>query len=128
MYDVRHRQLIFDLDGTLASWAYPDIGPPTVGARDTLLAFQSRGYTIGVATGRMDPTIYTAEELRLAELKVQAWLMDHDIPFDFIYPGKPVALGYIDDRGVHFDATRPNPWGAVVRAVERLEDVEAARA
>ena len=37
---------------------------------------------------------------------VEAWLRKHEISFDEVVAGKPIAFAYIDDRAIHFESWR----------------------
>jgi ribonucleotide monophosphatase NagD (HAD superfamily) len=62
------------------------------GAREALRALKDAGHTI---------VIYTARGW--AEYNyTKAWLDQHDVPYDAIQMGKPIAHVWIDDRAIRF--------------------------
>jgi ribonucleotide monophosphatase NagD (HAD superfamily) len=62
------------------------------GAREALRELKDAGHTI---------VLYTARGW--AEYNyTKAWLDQHDIPYDAIQMGKPIAHVWIDDRAIHF--------------------------
>ena len=126
-YGLRHTHVMVDLDGTLAEWAYPDIGEPTAGAREAMEELHARGLQIGIWTARMDDSLYTAKELRVARHKVEMWLRDNNIPYDFIARGKRVAVAYIDDRSVPFYPGAVDPWADAIADLGVIIEREAAR-
>lgn len=96
-----------DLDGTLAQsvWtpANPtsEIGPPIWANVDKAHRLVAAGYKIMIHTSRPD-TDYE---------NIEGWLNHYGIPFKAIRTGKPLAILYIDDRGLHADAESWLPGG-----------------
>ncbi len=93
-----------DLDGVLAhhdGWKGLEvIGEPLPGARDFLLQLKNRGKVI-IFTCRGNSSFYN-ETKESCYMVIRDWLDKYNMPFDDIYTGtgKPLAVAYIDDRGV----------------------------
>lgn len=105
-YERQKSVIMVDVDGTLAQWAYPDLGEPMPGAIGALGRAREAGFTIGVWSSRMDRTIYTEAEVYAARRMITSWLNRNGIPYDFVdlgLGGKRLAIAYIDDRSVHLD-------------------------
>lgn len=124
-YREHAKDICVDLDATLATWSYPEIGPPTEGACDALRALQAQGYHIVIFSSRLSPEIYTEQERCQTLDKIGKWLRDWKIPYNTIdtgVSGKRLALGYVDDRGIAFTGD----WQHVINEVERIKtQVEA---
>lgn len=115
------KRVYVDFDGTLCRFAYPGMGAPTEGARAAMRRLQDMGLEVVVWSSRMSPEIYTLEERASAIDKIRAWLLRHDIPFDWIDTGnngKALGLCHIDDRAVSYTGS----WGYVIEEVLRVRD------
>ncbi|MCK9593662.1 MAG: hypothetical protein M0Q91_16795 [Methanoregula sp.] len=97
------------------SWqGHENVGQPIPGAKEALLELRKMGFRIMIWTTRDQVTI------------IQAALLRHDIPFDYINnnpnqppeinPSKPVADYYIDDRALHFTS-----WEKALEEVKHRE-------
>lgn len=89
------RTIMVDLDGVICSeervFDRP-LAEPIEGAREALQALREAGNTI---------VIYTARGW--AEYRVtKAWLDQHQMAYDAIHMGKPIAHVWIDDRAIGF--------------------------
>lgn len=125
MPDYTHKPLVcVDFDGTIArydGWKGVDVlGDPIPGAKEGLEWLRERGNQICIWTTRGNKD------------KIQEWLEDNQMPFDFINdapvydhqnPGKPPAKYFIDDRAVRFEGS----WLRVRRQIEELEEIEHTR-
>ncbi len=118
----RRGTIVVDLDGTICEHRFPAFGQPIAGAREALQRLKQAGYWIIIHTfrtsshfrlvGAYDPAINSPEA-------VQAYLRQHQIPFDEIWMhDKPVAIAYIDDRGIRLvgDRRRSN-WKEIADAL-----------
>ena len=106
----RRGTIVVDLDGTICEHRFPAFGEPIAGAREALQRLKDAGYYIVIHTvrtssyyrdnGLYDPEVNSPEAVR-------AYLERHQIPFDEIWlPDKPVAMAYIDDRGLRLVGDR----------------------
>ena len=106
----RRGTIVVDLDGTICEHRFPAFGEPIAGAREALQRLKDAGYWIVIhtvrtssyyhMTGLYDPEVNSPEAVR-------AYLERHQIPFDEIWlPDKPVAMAYIDDRGLRLVGDR----------------------
>jgi hypothetical protein len=99
------KTICIDLDGTIAQyteWQGEDhFGDPIPGVQAALRQLKEGGWTI---------IVYTT---RAARCKIEAYLLEHEIPFDYINEnpnqppdavgGKLFAHVYVDDRGLRFN-------------------------
>lgn len=114
--------IVVDLDGTLCEHAYPDFGPPIAGAPEALQRLHTAGFRIVIHTVRTSSYFHTVGEYS-AEINspeaVEAYLQHHHIPYDEIWRhDKPVAVLYIDDRGVRLVGNRwHSNWQQIADAV-----------
>ena len=99
----------FDLDGTichtkLPNQEYSDV-LPIEGMPEFLRFLKEKNHTIIINTARHMKTcnnnvgMVVAKQGRL----LFEWLAKHDIPYDEIYFGKPLADYYIDDKAIVFE-------------------------
>jgi hypothetical protein len=115
----RRGTVVVDFDGTICEHRFPAFGEPIAGAREALQRLKQAGFWIIIQTvrtssyyrtvGMYQPAVNSPEAVR-------AYLEHHQIPFDEIWlPDKPVALAYIDDRGLRLvgDRKRSN-WQDIV--------------
>lgn len=126
VYRARSQDALVDLDGTLATWAYPDIGVPTEGAREALFELKRRGFRIIVWTARMDRSIYPLAERIRTYRKIEAWMKKHRLPYDEIdmgWSGKRLAAFWIDDKCIHFCGD----WKDVLNHARVLKEIEDER-
>lgn len=99
-----------DLDGTLAEPVWTpenptsDIGVPRKGVYLKLMQLHRKGYKIWIYTSR-PATDYEAIELWWIHYFGTMDVFDTTaIPLKGIWPGKPLAAIYVDDRARHADA------------------------
>jgi capsule biosynthesis phosphatase len=102
----------FDLDGTIChikkeSEHYSDV-EPLPGAVETLQKLKSEGHYIIIMTARNMRTHNNNVGKIVANQStvVIEWLKKHQIPFDEIHFGKPLADFYVDDKAI-----RLTSWG-----------------
>lgn len=92
-----------DLDNTIAQGTWSpdnpteDIGPPIWENVEKLKKLHKDGWKI---------FIHTSRSWNLYE-RIEAWLLEHDIPFKGIHCGKNLYAAYIDDRGIN---SRDEDW------------------
>ena len=120
----QHRRgtIVVDLDGTICEHRFPAFGEPVAGAREALQRLKQAGYWIVIHTFRTSSYYRTAgvyePEINSPEA-VRAYLERQQIPFDEIWMhDKPVAVAYIDDRGLRLvgDRKRSN-WKEIVETL-----------
>ncbi len=81
-------------------------GSPLEGAVDALKKLKSDGYTVVIHSHRV------LHEKGLQEIK--DWMKKYDCPYDKIWPSKPAADYYVDDKAVPFTS-----WKEVLQKVEK---------
>jgi hypothetical protein len=115
----RRGTVVVDLDGTICEHRFPAFGEPIAGAREALQRLKRAGFWIIIHTVRTS-SYYQAVGMYQPEVNsseaVSAYLQAHQIPFDEIWVhDKPVAMAYIDDRGLRLigDRKRSN-WPDIV--------------
>lgn len=123
-YRNRSRELLVDFDGTLAQWAYPDMGEPTAGAAHAIATLRRLGYRIIVWSARMDRSLYSVAERAQTLNAITDWLARYEIVVDDIdcgLDGKRVAGAYIDDKAIAFRGD----WIDVLAEVQRMHELNA---
>jgi ribonucleotide monophosphatase NagD (HAD superfamily) len=111
----RRGTIVIDLDGTICEHRYPAFGEPIAGAREALQRLKEAGYWIVIHTVRTS-SYYRQVQLYDDDVNspevLAAYLQRHDIPFDEIWlHDKPVAMAYIDDRGMRLVGdTKKSNW------------------
>ena len=115
----RRGTIVVDLDGTICEHRFPAFGEPIAGAREALQRLKSAGFWIIIHSVRTS-SYYEAVGMYQPEVNsleaVSAYLKHYQIPFDEIWMhDKPVAMAYIDDRGLRLigDRKRSN-WLDIV--------------
>lgn len=100
-----------DFDDTIAIHVFGTVVPAS-GVVDALTMLQEEGYKILIHSARAWEEWPDREE-RLREM--EQMLAEWGVPYDDIYvgEGKPGAMAYVDDRGVHFD----NNWYEIARII-----------
>jgi hypothetical protein len=118
----RRGTIVVDFDGTICEHRFPAFGEPLAGAREALQRLKAAGYWIIIHTVRTsssyrstdiyDPEIHSPEAVR-------AYLERHQIPCDEIWlHDKPVAMAYIDDRGLRVVGDRrQSNWREIIEAL-----------
>lgn len=129
-------KIVVDFDGTICEHAFPDVGPPTPGVAKALQDLRDMGFYIVVHSCRTSgywdaiqtqdvkdipdavPGTDVCPNRQAEQFKIIVDFMEkHNIPYDEIYgEDKPVALAYIDDRGIEYRGNKSS-WPAIV---ERL--------
>ena len=114
--------IVIDLDGTICEHRYPAFGEPIAGAREALQRLKAAGFWIVIHTARTSSAWQAAEayapEVNSPEA-VSAFLQRHQIPYDEIWMhDKPVAVAYIDDRGLRLMGNRSESnWHKIADAL-----------
>jgi len=122
-----------DFDGTIFDFAYPDIGPIKPGVREALKKLRDRGWWVVIHSCRtklMWQEMYTEDSdgspiVTPFDKAVQmAKILDRfGVPFDEIsLADKPLALYYVDDRGVSFGCPHCGPDWATIAENVLVED------
>ena len=125
-YEARNKDIVVDFDGTLAQWAYPDMGEPMPGAKEALEYLRRQGYRIVINTCRMSPEINTIVERVNTRHAIRIWMLKNDMPYDEIDDGcngKRLGAVYIDDQAVAFRGD----WVLACKQAEVLIDVKRKR-
>lgn len=108
-----------DFDGTIVEFAYPEMGEPKSGVKESLQKLRDMGWRIVICSCRTchevkKYPIDRTEQVRMME----DYLDEHEIPYDEVLNNdKPLAAWYIDDRAIGF---RDN-WEDVVKEIEGNE-------
>ena len=88
--------LAIDFDGTIHDHKNPvagrTMGPPILGAKETLINFKNDGHTIVVHS------VWGNDR----NGAIKAWLKYFEIPYDEVTNIKPDADYYIDDKAIKF--------------------------
>ncbi len=104
-YIKRNNDVVVDFDGTLCRWSYPDMGPPTVGARKAMKWLRGQGMRVIINTCRMSPEFNTETERLHTMMRLEEWMHKYNIPYDDIDDGnngKRLGAVFIDDQAVSF--------------------------
>ena len=101
-------RICIDIDGTICetkskNQSYSDVNP-LPGAIKYIQQLKNEGNTIILYTARNMKTCNNNVGKVIANIGMTtlSWLKKHNIPFDEIYFGKPLADVYIDDKGVEY--------------------------
>lgn len=118
---MKQYKFCFDLDGTLCyikkkDEHYRDVHP-IPGAVETLQKLKQEGHYIIIMTARNMATYNNNVGQIIANQSpiVIEWLNKHNIPFDEIHFGKPLADFYVDDKAV-----RLTTWNEFNTIIEEL--------
>lgn len=101
-------RICFDLDNTLCELRLPDQVyadvPPKPGASEYLKELKQKGYYIIIHTARhmLSCNSNLGRIIAIQAPIVTDWLLKHDIPYDELLFGKPLADYYVDDKAVTF--------------------------
>lgn len=114
-----------DFDGTIYAGPFiaaDDVsGDPLPGAIEWLKSELARGHTLIIHTCRLTsnhegctfPIEAHRDPLRTRDI-IRAWLVKHGLTVDetqriqfWLYPGKPFAHEYLDDKAIRFTGTYP---------------------
>ncbi len=115
--------IVVDFDGTICDFAFPDMGKPKKGVRESLEKLQKKGYKIVIHSVRTNKCWEGHEQSNgdtqeKAIEDIQDYMKENEIPYDYIYtPDKPLAMYYIDDRAVWFNDDETNDWKMIARCI-----------
>lgn len=104
------KRYCFDLDGTICYTKLPDEEyinvKPIPGAVEYLQKLKADGNYIIIHTARNMKTYNNNIGQIIANQSsvVIEWLKKHEIPFDELHFGKPLADFYIDDKAIRFES------------------------
>ena len=109
-----------ELDGTICEHRYPEFGLPLAGAKEELQRLKAAGFHLIIHTVRTSSYFTASAEYRPevnSSEAVQAYLQQHDIPFDEIWMhDKPAAVLYLDDRGMRvWGNHQKSNWHKIVK-------------
>jgi hypothetical protein len=105
--------VLVDFDGTIVAWGSlrnPVLLPM---AGSAVRALKGEGYTVGIFTSRLSAAWHRAEGRDpfwgcLEQKKIITdFLVENEIPFDFITAEKVPALLYLDDKAMRVSEARP---------------------
>lgn len=115
-----------DIDGTIADDSGPfdrdSVGPLLPGAKEFMQKLDLVA-EIMIYTVRCSPEVHGLAEANYNRRVVEAWLDEHDIPYDYVWmeAGKPHARAFVDDKAV---SCRPmensSAYTAALARVEKL--------
>ena len=122
---MSEKTIAVDLDGVIFEYrdwkGIEHFGKPIKNVRRSLEMFRKMGFKIVVYTCRTNPKLHPEYPLPQLELMVRKALLSAEIPFDEVaIGGKPIALYYIDDRGIRF-----NSWEDALMKITALEKARA---
>ena len=106
---MKHYKFCFDLDGTICYTKKKDESylevKPIPGAVSTLKRLKKEGHYIIIMTARNMATHSNNLGKIIANQApiVFEWLKKHEIPYDEIHFGKPLADFYIDDKAIRLE-------------------------
>ena len=101
-------RICFDLDGTICETRSPEQKysevSPLPGAVQVMKKLKEDGHYLIIATARSQKTYNhnLGKILANSGKMLFEWLDKHDIPYDEIWFGKPLADLYVDDKGHRF--------------------------
>lgn len=122
---TKRGRVCVDLDGVLVQRSKgsrkTSIGRPFDGATDFMIDLASKAEIV-IFTSRL--AMPDGQDKDALKEKIETWLKRHKVPFDEVYTGtgKPMALAYVDDRGVSCRPQEDGPTAfvAAMGAVEEL--------
>ena len=108
--------LIIDFDGTICDFNYPLIGNPKPGVKEAFEELKKEGFDIHILSCRTSLDVNPDIDDRIHHVKeMEKFLKKYNIPYDKILDcHKPVAFGYIDDRGFSYKGD----WKKVVEEIK----------
>ena len=114
--------IVIDFDGTICDHRYPNVGPPKMGVRESLMRFKMMGLRIVVHSVRtasywrqLAPDDAELDPVNQIDV-VRDFMNKHKLPYDEIcLADKPLAVAYIDDRAYRFE----NNWFELSQRVEQ---------
>lgn len=89
------KTVAIDFDGTLVEHRWPEVGEWLPGAVDFVKMLQKRGFKVVIHSCRAS---HLKGQTEIREKLRSAGIKDVEIHTE---PGKPLAVAYVDDRGVH---------------------------
>ena len=107
-----------DMDNTICEWAWPDMGIPKEGAKESLQKLKDMGYYIRIYSCRTSHEVHKYPIDRQEQVrKMEDFLDKHKIPYDEVLNiNKPLGI-FIDDSAFRFN----NNWEEIVKEVEKLK-------
>lgn len=120
------KRILIDVDGTLCETRQPHECYKNVkikeGAAEALKEWKAQGHYIIIYTARNMGKYNNNIGLIIANQApiLQEWLKRHEIPYDELHFGKPLADVFIDDRAVRFDDSWENIKEKVDSILEAL--------
>lgn len=102
-------RLCFDLDGVICEikskdQTYSDVSP-IIETINIMKKYKEAGHTIIIHTARHMKTCNNNPAMAVARIGKQTldWLAIHDVPYDELLFGKPIADVYIDDNAFRYE-------------------------
>jgi len=117
--------IVFDFDGTIANddGGWEHITSPVDGVKETIEELRALGYHIVISSCRTASYWDNQDADEQRDLMVE-FLDRHSIPYDDIWPAdKPLAVWYVDDRGIRADGDR---WQGELLQMARERKMEKA--
>lgn len=108
LWKIPIKVVCIDLDGTITEFAksLDYIGKLKIGAAGYLRTLKKNNFKIIINTSRPISQQY----------KIMDYLVEHDVPYDEVVCGKPLAQFYIDDRSIEFKES----WAKVHLKIAKL--------
>lgn len=102
MKQRKDKTLAIDFDGTICKYQPFKDGviwqTPNEGAKEVITKLYEK-FNIAVFSCRARPDW---EDYEQSVANIEEWLKKYEIPFDLVTGIKPIAIAYIDDRGLRF--------------------------
>jgi hypothetical protein len=116
-FDAAKKTMVWDFDGTLAEEApFPEIGAPIEENIELLRKAKDAGIEVVIQSCRWsEHELSDAETAAKHMVDAIAWLEEHNVPYDRLEAGKPLAEHYIDDRSI---PANDHQW--INRAIEEM--------
>ena len=123
-HDVKTRDLVVDMDGTIAADSYPDIGDPEPGVKESFEKLRAAGFKIVIFTCRLNRADGRSQKEIDDHLeRMKAWFKKHEIPYDRIDmgdKGKPFGVAMIDNKAMHYGGK--DDWEAITKRLLAEKD------
>ena len=99
------KSIVVDFDGTIATnVGHPDIGEPIEATIELMRKAKDAGLEVVIQSCRWSKGDWnTAEDAAQQMVECAFWLDEHDVPYDRLEAGKPLAIFYLDDKAVRPD-------------------------
>lgn len=94
---ARPPAIAVDMDGTLAEWAFPDIGEPNELVIEALRVLKAKGWHIVIHTCRVNSHWEEPDRTQIVQ-EMLDWLVANDVPFDNVW-GLKFAMATCDTLG-----------------------------